>query len=92
MLYVDILAAMIVVVLMVAVVYDSIVMQQRALEEAIRQEKAQIIGENMFWQTVLNDPSFLQKFQSTFQVDFSVNIDGHTYIVTIKALKYTRPK
>lgn len=92
MLYVDLVAAIVVLALMVAVVYDTIALQRRILEESIRQEKAQIAAENMFWQMVLNDPSCLQEHANTFQVDFPVNIDGHTYVVTIKALKYSRPK
>ncbi|HCI29204.1 MAG TPA: hypothetical protein PKI14_08520 [Fervidobacterium sp.] len=89
MIYTEIIFAMLILMLLLVVIFGTIPLQIETLNEAIRQEKAQIIAENMFWETV--DASFLENRPENFSIDFEVEVDGHKYLVTINALKYERP-
>ncbi len=90
MVYTEIIFALLVLMLLIVMIYGTIPLQNETLNEAIRQEKAQIIAENMFWETV--DATYLQNRPDNFSVDFQVEVDGHKYLVTINALKYERPE
>jgi len=90
MVYMEIIFTLLVLMLFIVMIYTTIPLQNQTLNEAIRQEKAQIIAENMFWETV--DATYLQNCPESFSVDFEVEVDGRKYIVTINALKYERPE
>lgn len=91
MVYVEILASVIVVLILVAMVTSVVEAQRAAFEEAIRQEKAQLIAENIFWETLVRNPSILDSQPTEFSTDIEVTVDGHTYVVTLRALKFERP-
>ncbi|HOA16616.1 MAG TPA: hypothetical protein PL174_01070 [Fervidobacterium sp.] len=90
MVYTEIIFALLILMLLIVMIFGTIPLQNETLNEAIRQEKAQIMAENMFWETV--DATYLQNRPDHFNVDFEVEVDGHKYLVTINALKYERPE
>ncbi|MGC8820775.1 MAG: hypothetical protein ACP5KD_08500 [Fervidobacterium sp.] len=90
MFYIDLLVSLFVLLILVTIVIITIPIQKEMLSEAIRQEKAQIIAENMFWETI-NDTS-LQYLPQNFMKEFVVEIDGKNYVVTINAEKIVRQK
>ena len=86
MVYTEIIFALLILMLLIVMIFGTIPLQNETLNEAIRQEKAQI----MVWETV--DATYLQNRPDHFNVDFEVEVDGHKYLVTINALKYERPE
>ncbi|ABS61448.1 hypothetical protein H17ap60334_07603 [Thermosipho africanus H17ap60334] len=90
MIYIEILSAIIVLLILVAIVLSTIPMQRNMLEEALRQEKAQLKAENIFWETI--DDTVLKNLPDTFSINYQVEVDGNKYIVTISAEKFQRQK
>lgn len=90
MIYIEILSAITVFLILVSIVLSTIPMQKNILEEALRQEKAQLKAENMFWETI--DDTVLKNLPNVFSIDYQVEIDGNKYIVTIGAEKFQRQK
>jgi len=52
MVYTEIIFALLILMLLIVMIFGTIPLQNETLNEAIRQEKAQIMAENMFWETV----------------------------------------
>ncbi|WP_448376233.1 hypothetical protein [Fervidobacterium sp.] len=91
MLYTELIFAMVVLMLFLTIVAAVVPTQREALQEAIRQERAQLIAENMFWQEV--DDEYLKNITTNkFSITYDVKIDGRKYKVTINALKFQRPE
>ncbi|MGQ9855500.1 MAG: hypothetical protein ACUVQF_02080 [Fervidobacterium sp.] len=91
MVYTEILYAMLVLMLLLTIIATTIPAQREILNESIRQEKAQIIAENMFWETV--DATYLQNLpDNKFILTYYIDVDGHRYKVDIKAIKFDRPE
>ncbi|AMW32275.1 hypothetical protein SAMN04488510_1076 [Fervidobacterium changbaicum] len=91
MLYTELIFAMIVLMLFLTIIAVTIPAQRETLQEAIRQERAQLIAENMFWQQISDE--YLQSIQSNkFSITYDVIVDGKHYKVTINAIKFDRPK
>jgi len=91
MLYTELIFAMVVLMLFLTIVAAVVPTQREVLQEAIRQERAQLIAENMFWQEV--DDEYLKNITTNkFSITYDVEIDGRKYKVTINALKFQRPE
>ncbi len=91
MLYTELIMAMIVLMLFLTIVAAVVPAQREALQEAIRQERAQLIAENMFWKQV--DDEYLKSIpEDRFSITYEVEIEGRKYKVTINALKVERPE
>jgi len=91
MLYTELIFAMIILMLLLTIISGTIPAQRETLMEAIRQERAQLIAENMFWQEVDNE--YLESIQSgKFSITYDVVVDGKKYKVTINAVKFERPE
>jgi len=91
MLYTELIFAMIILMLLLTIISGTIPAQRETLMEAIRQERAQLIAENMFWQEVDNE--YLESVQSDkFSITYDVMVDGKKYKVTINAIKFERPE
>uniref|UniRef100_A0A7V4KD70 Uncharacterized protein n=1 Tax=Fervidobacterium pennivorans TaxID=93466 RepID=A0A7V4KD70_FERPE len=91
MLYTELIFAMIILMLLLTIISGTIPAQRETLMESIRQERAQLIAENMFWQQVDNE--YLESVQSDkFSITYDVVVDGRKYKVTINAIKFERPQ
>ncbi|WP_448378459.1 hypothetical protein [Fervidobacterium sp.] len=91
MLYTELIFAMIILMLLLTTISGTIPAQRETLMESIRQERAQLIAENMFWQQVDNE--YLESVQSDkFSITYNVVVDGKKYKVTINAIKFERPQ
>jgi hypothetical protein len=91
MLYTELIFAMIILMLLLTIISGTIPAQREALQEAIRQERAQLIAENMFWQEIDNE--YLNSVPSKkFSITYDVVVDGKKYKVTINAIKFERPQ
>lgn len=90
MFYIELIASMVILLMIVAIVSMTIPMQREMLNEAIRQEKAQLIAENMFWETI--DGTALKSLPNNFTKEFTVEVDNQKYRVIIEAEKFDRQK
>ncbi|QIV77904.1 hypothetical protein QQE94_02210 [Fervidobacterium pennivorans subsp. shakshaketiis] len=91
MLYTELIFSMIILMLLLTIISGTIPAQRETLMEAIRQERAQLIAENIFWQEVDNE--YLKSVQSDkFSITYDVVVDGKKYKVTINAIKFQRPQ
>ncbi|MCX7654270.1 MAG: hypothetical protein N2Z58_06305 [Fervidobacterium sp.] len=84
------MSAIVILLIIIIIVTSTVPLQKIILEEALRQEKAQLTAENIFWQTI--DETSLKNLPNTFSLDYKVKIDNQTYIVTITAEKLRRRK
>lgn len=90
MIYIELISAMFVLLIIVIIVLSTIPLQRNMLQEALTQEKAQLIAENKFWETI--DDTVLKNLSDVFSTDYEVEVDGRKYIVTIIAEKFQRQK
>ncbi|MEN3043367.1 MAG: hypothetical protein ABDH59_08785 [Fervidobacterium sp.] len=90
MFYTEIISAIVILLIIIVIVAATIPLQKSILEEALRQEKAQLMAENMFWESI--DETILRGLPNTFTLEYEVEIDNQKYVVTITAEKLQRKK